>query len=91
MSVKNDYHLYKESIKINTNNNKIILEDIILPQGKIIKHDFVDIKQEEYEGDNLIIIPFKGNGNFELIVSSQGCADKGLCYSPFTSIFKIKN
>ena len=84
-----NYKLYKDGIKIINNKSLVKLDDIIKPKGLKEYNEFLDKYQEEYEGDFLMEIPFKGKGNIEFDIESQGCT-KGLCYSPFVTHIKLK-
>ena len=84
-----NYKLYKDGIKIINNKSLVKLDDIIKPKGLKEYNEFLDKYQEEYEADILMEIPFKGKGNIEFDIESQGCT-KGLCYSPFVTHIKLK-
>ena len=45
---------------------------------------------ETYRGDVSIHVPVKqASGPFELVVTSQGCADEGICYPPAEHVVKV--
>lgn len=89
LTTQPEYRLYKDSIKIINDKSKVELAPIIKPAGRKQYNEFLKKYQEEYEGDVLMEIPFKGKGSIEFDIESQGCT-KGLCYSPFTTHIKLK-
>lgn len=56
-----------------------------LPLGTIVYDETFQKNVESYRGKLTIRIPVTGSGPFTLVATSQGCSDKGLCYSPMTS------
>lgn len=57
----------------------------VLPQGKVKYDDTFKKDVETYRQSVAVRIPISANGRFVLTAVSQGCADKGLCYSPMES------
>ncbi len=84
------YYLYRHRFQFRTEPADIGLGAAQLPQGEK-KHDeyFGDV--EVYHGILDIDLPRKPGDNrpFTLIVTYQGCADKGLCYPPETERLNI--
>lgn len=56
-----------------------------LPLGTVVYDDTFQKNVESYRGNLTIRVPVSANGAFTLVATSQGCSDKGLCYSPMTS------
>jgi thiol:disulfide interchange protein DsbD len=56
-----------------------------LPPGTVVYDETFQKNVESYRGNLTIRVPVTGSGTFTLVVTSQGCSDKGLCYSPMTS------
>ena len=56
-----------------------------LPLGTIVYDETFQKNVESYRGKLTIRVPVTGSGAFTLVATSQGCSDKGLCYSPMTS------
>ncbi|MEQ7919820.1 protein-disulfide reductase DsbD [Xanthomonas sp. WHRI 1810A] len=84
------YYLYRHRFQFRTEPADIGLGAAQLPDGEK-KHDeyFGDV--EVYHGILDIDLPRKPGDNrpFTLIVTYQGCADKGLCYPPETERMSI--
>lgn len=56
-----------------------------MPPGTVVYDETFQKNVETYRGTLTIRVPMTGNGRFTLVATSQGCSDKGLCYSPMTS------
>jgi thioredoxin:protein disulfide reductase len=84
------YYLYRHRFAFRTEPADIGLGAAQLPDGKK-KHDeyFGDV--EVYHGIVDVNLPRKAGDNrpFTLVVTYQGCADKGLCYPPETERLSI--
>lgn len=84
------YYLYRHRFSFSSEPSDISLGQAVLPTGQA-KHDefFGDI--EAYYGVLDVDIPLDNPQNrpFNLAVSYQGCADKGLCYPPETQELPI--
>lgn len=84
------YYLYRHRFSFSSEPSDISLGQAVLPTGQA-KHDefFGDI--EAYYGVLDVGIPLDNPQNrpFNLAVSYQGCADKGLCYPPETQVLPI--
>jgi thiol:disulfide interchange protein DsbD len=80
-SVAPGYYLYREQFKFAAVG--ATLGEPALPPGKV-KYDETFQKDVETYRDTLrIAIPVQqAAGRFQLLVTNQGCADKGLCYPP---------
>jgi len=78
------YYLYREKFKFESVTPGITAGTAVFPQGKIKEDQFFG-KVETYRGDIAIDIPLNRMDDFqtlELTVTSQGCADIGICYPP---------
>jgi thiol:disulfide interchange protein DsbD len=75
------YYLYREQFKFAANG--ATLGAPAIPAGKV-KFDQTFQKNVETYRDNIrIVVPVEQAGaEFRLVVTSQGCADAGLCYPP---------
>lgn len=84
------YYLYRHRFQFRTEPADIDLGAAQLPDGEK-KHDeyFGDV--EVYHGILDVTLPRKAGDNrpFTLVVTYQGCADKGLCYPPETERLSI--
>lgn len=84
------YYLYRHRFAFKAEPADIALGSVPLPPGEA-KHDeyFGDV--EVYHGIVDVDIPRPANDQrpFTLVVTYQGCADKGLCYPPETERLSI--
>ncbi|CAM5790603.1 protein-disulfide reductase DsbD [Rhizobacter fulvus] len=75
------YYLYREQFKFAAVN--ATLGEPVLPQGKTKFDETFQKNVETYSDTVRIAIPVQqAAGRFQLLVTNQGCADKGLCYPP---------
>lgn len=84
------YYLYKSrfSAELQAGEQSVPLE-MQLPTGKR-KHDEYFGEVEVFYQRVTAELPLPaGNDKFQLQVTSQGCADAGLCYPPYTQHFQI--
>ena len=56
-----------------------------MPLGTVVYDDTFQKNVESYRGNLTIRVPVTGSGAFTIAATSQGCSEKGLCYSPMTS------
>ena len=80
------YYMYREKFKFESETPGIVADAAagIFPKGKVKTDEFFG-KVETYRGDIAIDIPLKrvGSSNtLQLKITSQGCADIGICYPP---------
>lgn len=78
------YYLYRDKFKFESNTPGITVDTGVYPKGKIKEDEFFG-KVETYRGDIAIDLPLNRMGDtqtLELTVTSQGCADIGICYPP---------
>jgi len=84
-AIADGYYLYRDKFKIATSTGT--LGEAQYPKGKV-KFDETFAKDvETFRGDMRIRVPLTGapaDGQLVLDVTSQGCADAGLCYPPMT-------
>ena len=79
-NIADGYYMYRERFKFSATNAQLGAPQI--PAG-IVKFDETFNKNvETYHGSVTIRIPVQAAGAFTLTAGGQGCADKGLCYSP---------
>ncbi len=85
--VTDGYYLYRHRFKFQADG--VTFDEPVLPPGKPKKDDaFGEV--EIYRGE--LIVPLAiatGKAPFELNVTSQGCADMGICYPPQTQALPI--
>jgi thiol:disulfide interchange protein DsbD len=80
-----DYYLYRDKFRFAAEPATVQLGTAILPPGKE-KHDETFGKVEVYYQEAVIRLPVERNSSgplpLTLKVTSQGCADAGICYPP---------
>ncbi len=85
------YYMYREALKFKAQG--ATLGEPQIPAGKI-KFDATFNKDVEHYRDALVMrVPLAGPAPaapFLLTVTSQGCADKGLCYPPTDSFAEVR-
>jgi thiol:disulfide interchange protein DsbD len=75
------YYLYREQFKFSANG--ATLGTPSLPPGKTKFDETFQKTVETYRDVVRIVIPVdKAPAQFRLLITNQGCADKGLCYPP---------
>lgn len=85
--IADGYYLYRERFAFKASDAVLGAADI--PAG-VIKFDETFQKNvETYHKEVTIRIPVEASGPFMLSVTSQGCADKGLCYPPMETHVKL--
>ena len=82
-AIADNYYMYRERFAFKANN--ATLGEPQIPAGKIKFDETFQKNVETYRNSVTIRIPVQGNGRFTLTATSQGCSDKGLCYSPIDS------
>ena len=79
------YYLYKNKIRFRSDTPGVTLGEPTFPPAKI-KHDEFFGEVEIYRGTQTVIVPLhraaESPDRIALEVSSQGCADRGICYPP---------
>jgi thioredoxin:protein disulfide reductase len=84
------YHLYRERITIELEAGAAKLSPVSLPAGKTEFDETFQKNVETLRDAVVVALPMASvNGDFRLRVNYQGCADKGLCYSPQTSFIDV--
>ena len=80
-TVARGYYLYREQFAFAANG--ATLGEPVLPAGKTKFDETFQKTVETYRDVVRIAIPIEQAGSrFQLMVTNQGCADKGLCYPP---------
>ena len=75
------YYLYREQFKFEAVG--ATLGAPVIPAGKVKFDETFQKNVETYHDGVRIVIPVtQAAGPFKLLVTNQGCADKGLCYPP---------
>ena len=82
------YYLYGD--KFHFAAEGVTLGPAVLPKGKIKFDETFQKDVESHRGTIRIVLPVeKAAGEFKLAVTSQGCADAGLCYPPQEQILAV--
>lgn len=85
--VADGYYLYRERFSFSADGAQ--LGTPVIPSGKI-KFDATFNKEvETFRHQVTIRIPVQANAAFTFKAVSQGCADRGLCYSPMESVARV--
>lgn len=82
-AIADGYYLYRERFAFKADG--ATLGKALIPPGKIKFDQTFQKNVETYRNTLTIRIPVQTSGPFTLIATSQGCSDKGLCYSPMDS------
>ena len=78
------YYMYRDKFRFDSNTNGISTNPGIYPKGKVKEDEFFG-KVETYRGNIVIDIPITRTSDIttlDLTLTSQGCADIGICYPP---------
>ena len=78
--IADGYYMYREPFKFSAVGAK--LGTPLIPVGKVHYDATFEKDVETYRQNVTITIPVDVDGPFTLLVSGQGCSEKGLCYSP---------
>ncbi|MCO8591831.1 protein-disulfide reductase DsbD [Burkholderia multivorans] len=88
--VADGYYLYRERFAFAVKSGQATLGEPQLPAGHVKFDQTFGKNVETYRGEVVIHVPVKqAAGPFELAVTSQGCADEGICYPPAEHVVKI--
>ncbi len=88
--VADGYYMYRERFAFDVKSGTAMLGDPQLPAGKVHFDETFNKNVETYRGELLIRIPVKqASGPFDIAVTSQGCADKGICYPPMQRVYHV--
>ncbi|HEY2561815.1 MAG TPA: protein-disulfide reductase DsbD [Caldimonas sp.] len=82
------YYLYREQFKFAASG--AVLGSPAIPPGKVKFDETFQKDVETYRNAISILVPVEQAGaELRLVVTSQGCADAGLCYPPMQSVAAI--
>ncbi|MFJ1300371.1 protein-disulfide reductase DsbD [Pseudomonadota bacterium AL_CKDN230030165-1A_HGKHYDSX7] len=79
------YYMYRERFALTVNNPQAItLGEPVYPAGEVKYDPTFEKDMEVYHQDIVIRVPVSAGagGPVRITLTSQGCADKGLCYPP---------
>ncbi|HLX03619.1 MAG TPA: protein-disulfide reductase DsbD [Trinickia sp.] len=88
--IADGYYMYRERFAFAVKSGTATLGDPQLPAGNVKFDTTFNKNVETYRNDLTIRVPVKqAAGPFELAVTSQGCADAGICYPPAEHEFRV--
>ncbi len=89
--IADGYYMYRERFIIAVKSGTATLGEPQMPAGHVKFDQTFQKDVETYRGDLVIHVPVKqASGPFELSVTSQGCADEGICYPPAEHVVRIE-
>jgi thiol:disulfide interchange protein DsbD len=89
--IADGYYMYRERFAFATRNGTVTIGDPKLPAGHIKFDQTFGKNVETYRNELTIHIPVKqAAGPFDLAVTSQGCADAGICYPPMERVYHVE-
>ena len=89
-AIADGYYMYRERFRFAAEGNaQVKLGAPELPSGQKHKDEFFG-EMEIYRKAVRVLLPVQGEGTFELKVTSQGCADVGVCYVPMESVAMLQ-
>ncbi|SAL73534.1 protein-disulfide reductase [Caballeronia peredens] len=89
--IADGYYMYRERFAFAVKSGDATIGAAQLPAGKVHFDQTFNKDVETYRGELLIRIPVtQAKGPFELAVTSQGCADQGICYPPMEKVYRVK-
>ena len=90
-TVADGYYLYRDPFKFVAEGEAVALGAPEIPPGKVKFDETFQKDVETYRGRVAIRLPVDtAPASFRLIVTSQGCADQGLCYPPMQSAADVR-
>jgi thioredoxin:protein disulfide reductase len=89
--VADGYYLYRERFAFAVKSGTATLGAPLMPAGHVKFDQTFQKNVETYRKDLTIRVPVTtANGAFELAVTSQGCADAGICYPPAEHVYRVQ-
>ena len=91
-AIADGYYMYRDRFRFETASGRL-LADVELPKGKVKEDPFFG-KTETYRREVRIRVPVtaedSNRGSVKLKVTSQGCADIGVCYVPLEQLVEVR-
>jgi thiol:disulfide interchange protein DsbD len=81
--IADGYYMYRERFAFRAEG--ATLGEPVIPHGKVKFDETFQKDVETYRKMVVVTLPVEAAGPFKLVATSQGCADKGLCYTPMES------
>ncbi|MEH6582612.1 MAG: protein-disulfide reductase DsbD [Halioglobus sp.] len=88
--IEDSYYLYQHRFSFDLKDEGGAIDLAVDLPPALDRHDeyFGDVSVYYHDAD-VLLTPARTPGRATLSISSQGCADAGLCYPPFTQHFKL--
>ncbi|RJG08127.1 protein-disulfide reductase DsbD [Noviherbaspirillum cavernae] len=86
-AIADGYYMYRERFAFKAEGAR--LGEPVIPPGKVKFDETFQKDVETYRKAITITLPVEASGPFTLTATSQGCADKGLCYAPMDAQIKL--
>ncbi|MGY6130326.1 protein-disulfide reductase DsbD (plasmid) [Paraburkholderia strydomiana] len=88
--IADGYYMYRERFAFATRSGNATIGEPQLPAGHIKFDQTFNKNVETYRNELTIRIPVKqAAGGFDVAVTSQGCADAGICYPPMERVYHV--
>jgi thiol:disulfide interchange protein DsbD len=88
--IAKEIYLYENFLKFKINNIKNIdIKEVIKPKSVEHHGDMVYLKTPEFIIDLKKLSNITNIEEIELEIAYQGCSEQGLCYEPYTKVFKL--
>ncbi|MEM5315831.1 protein-disulfide reductase DsbD [Paraburkholderia sp. JHI869] len=88
--IADGYYMYRERFAFAARNGTAQLGEAQIPPGHVKFDPTFQKNVETYRGELTIRVPVqKASGAFDLAVTSQGCADAGICYPPAEHVYHV--
>ncbi|RZF28678.1 protein-disulfide reductase DsbD [Paraburkholderia sp. UYCP14C] len=88
--IADGYYMYRERFAFATRNGTATLGEPQLPAGHVKFDQTFNKNVETYRNELTIRVPVKqAAGPFDVAVTSQGCADAGICYPPMERVYHV--
>ncbi|MCA8051922.1 protein-disulfide reductase DsbD [Burkholderia arboris] len=88
--IANGYYMYRERFVFAVKSGQATLGEPQFPAGHVKFDQTFQKNVETYRDEVVVHVPVKqAAGPFELAVTSQGCADEGICYPPAEHVMKV--
>lgn len=89
--IADGYYLYRERLAVEAAPTSVQLGTPVYPPGKVKFDETFQKDVETYRKQLRLPVPVTAApGEFKLAVTSQGCADAGLCYPPRQQVLRVQ-
>ncbi|AJW43358.1 protein-disulfide reductase DsbD [Ralstonia mannitolilytica] len=89
--IADGYYMYRERFAVGAEPATVTLAPLDMPPGKVKFDETFNKDVETYRHEVAFRVKaLNADSPFTMIVTSQGCADQGLCYPPMKSRFQVR-